>query len=161
MRRAVRAIVVKDDKLLVMRRNKFGQEYYILVGGGIDAGETPEQALSRELMEETGFTLVSSRLVFTESHQDIYGHQYIYACEVTGDGTPVLHPSSDEAQIHALGQNLYEPLWLPIKDLAGIPFRTPELQQALVLGLRHGFPKGPVELDGQYLEHIHSKVKKG
>jgi hypothetical protein len=48
-----------------------------------------------------------------------------------------------------------------LKDLAGVPFRTPELQQAILLGLRHGFPKEPIELDRQYLEHIHRKVKKG
>ena len=41
----VRAIVVKENKLLVMHRNKFGHEYDTLVGGGIDVGETPEQAL--------------------------------------------------------------------------------------------------------------------
>lgn len=156
----MRAIVIKDDKLLVMRRNKFGQEYYILVGGGVDAGETPEQALARELIEETGFQLLSSNLVFTESHQDMYGHQYIYLCETSGD-TPALAPNSDEAHIHALGKNLYEPLWLPISEVAKVPFRTPELQQAILLAIRHGFPKQPVELDRQYLEHIHSKVKKG
>lgn len=156
----MRAIVVRDDKILVMRRNKFGQEYYILVGGGVDAGETLEQALAREIQEETGFRLLQSTLVFTESHEDMYGHQYIYLCEVEGT-VPALAETSDEAHIHALGKNLYTPRWMPINELAGVPFRTPELQQAILLALQHGFPPQPVELDRQYLEHIHSKVKKG
>jgi hypothetical protein len=33
MRRAVRAVVVKDDALFVIRPNKFGEEYYTLVSG--------------------------------------------------------------------------------------------------------------------------------
>ena len=44
MRTAVRAIVIKDQSLLVMHRNKFGQEFYALVGGGVDYGESAEQA---------------------------------------------------------------------------------------------------------------------
>lgn len=45
MRRAVRAIIIKDKQLLVMHRNKFGTEYETLPGGNIEVGETPEQAV--------------------------------------------------------------------------------------------------------------------
>jgi ADP-ribose pyrophosphatase YjhB (NUDIX family) len=45
MRKAVRAIIIKDDKLLVMNRNKFGKVYDTLPGGNVEIGETLEQAL--------------------------------------------------------------------------------------------------------------------
>ena len=53
MRTAVRAIIIKDNNLLVMHRNKFGNEYLTLVGGGVELNETKEQALVREVIEET------------------------------------------------------------------------------------------------------------
>ena len=38
MRRASRGIVIKDNNLLVMHRNKFGTEYDTLPGGNVEAG---------------------------------------------------------------------------------------------------------------------------
>lgn len=140
MRKAVRAIVVKDDALLVMHRNKFGEEYYTLVGGGIDIGETPEQALLREVKEETMLDIANPRLVFIEEAGDPYGNQYIYLCDHAG-GEISLSPESDEAKIHVLGKNLYTPIWLPIKQLPDVPFLSGTLKSVLVNALSHGFPE--------------------
>ena len=66
MRKAVRVIMLRDNNMLAMHRNKFGQQYYALVGGGIDSGETPEQALVREVKEETSLNISRYRMVFVE-----------------------------------------------------------------------------------------------
>lgn len=138
MRQAVRAIVVKGDELLVMHRNKFGSEYYTLVGGGVEIGEAVEAALHRELMEETGLQAANPRLVYVEDAPEPYGTQYVYVCEYTG-GDIVLHPDSEEAQINKLGQNLYMPEWLPIARLAEVNFVSPGLRDRLLQAL----PAGP------------------
>lgn len=145
MRQAVRAIVVKDDKLLVMHRNKFGQEYYTLPGGGIDPGETGEQSLTRELAEETSVTVQNPRLVFVEEAGDPFGTQYIYLCEYTG-GEPELSQLSEEYKISALGQNLYEPKWVEIAKLDELPFLSEHLKDAIVNCLEDGFPEKPVDI---------------
>lgn len=147
MRRAVRAIVVKDGQLLVMHRNKFGHEYYCLVGGGIDAGETPEQALARELHEESGIQVANPRLVIIEETGNLFGTQYVYLCDFVA-GEPALHPDSEEAQIHALGKNLHTPMWLPIDALATVAeFRTEPMRQAVLDGFKNGFdPTNPVTI---------------
>jgi ADP-ribose pyrophosphatase YjhB (NUDIX family) len=44
---SVRAIIIKDKSLLSMRRDKFGMQYYTLIGGGVDVGEDHETALRR------------------------------------------------------------------------------------------------------------------
>jgi len=48
--------VLEDGRLLVMRQFKYGVGEVSLssMGGGIDAGETPEQAARREMYEEMG-----------------------------------------------------------------------------------------------------------
>ncbi|HET9173911.1 MAG TPA: NUDIX domain-containing protein [Candidatus Saccharimonadales bacterium] len=149
MRRAARAIIIKDNKLLVTRRDKFGMQYYILVGGGVDFGESLEQALFRELDEETGVTVRNPRLVFIEEAGEIYGTQHIYLCEYV-DGEPMLRSDSLEAQISAMGKNLYEPMWLPLADLATVTFRSPALQRAILHAVNNGWPEKPIDITASH-----------
>jgi 8-oxo-dGTP diphosphatase len=145
MRTTARAIVVKDDSLLVMHRNKFGHEYYSLVGGGVDYGETTEQALYREVAEETTLNIANHRLVIIEHAGSMYGTQYIYLCDYVS-GEPILEKGAIEEQINASGKNLFTPMWLPIKDLPDANLLPHELKQALMHGLASGFPEEPITL---------------
>lgn len=145
MRKAVRAIVFKDNQLLVIKRNKFGTVYYTLPGGGIGVGESAEQALRRELEEETGIKISSVRPVFMEAAGEPFGTQYVYLCDYLG-GDPVLSPDSIEAKINELGKNLYEPVWLSIEELSGTSFMSPNLKQAIVASIKGGFPEQPHEI---------------
>ncbi|HEY1063982.1 MAG TPA: NUDIX domain-containing protein [Candidatus Saccharimonadales bacterium] len=145
MRSAARAIIIKDDALLVTHRNKFGMEYDILVGGGVDFGETLEQALYRELAEETGVQVTNPRLVFIEHAGDPYGTQYVFVCDYVS-GEPALSQSSMEYAINAMGQNLYEPKWLPLKDLPAAMFRSERLKQAILTGIKRGWPTEPLDI---------------
>lgn len=145
MRQSVRAIIINGDKMVVMHRNKFGQEYYTLIGGGVDAGESPEQALVREVAEETGLAVANPRLVIYENHDKFYGPQFVYLCEYVS-GEPTLAPGSDEASINELGKNTYTPMWLPLASLASVPFVSEQLKNALLKFIPTGFPDQPVEL---------------
>lgn len=51
-RTAARGILISGDKIGLFHKAKKNE--YKLPGGGIDDGETPEQAFLREIMEETG-----------------------------------------------------------------------------------------------------------
>lgn len=139
-RQSVRAIVINGDKILAMKRNKFGQEYYTLVGGGIDVAEDAETALRREVREETGLELGAVREVFIEDGGSLYGLQYVYLCEYKG-GDPALQSTSEESLISAMGQNIYEPLWLPLSEVPNVPFRSASVAKALLEGVRNGFPE--------------------
>jgi 8-oxo-dGTP diphosphatase len=145
MRHAARAIVIKDDQLLVMHRNKFGQEFCALIGGGVDFGETPEQALYREVKEETGIEITNHRLVIVEDAGEMYGVQYIYVCDYVS-GEPVLAADSIEAQISMAGQNIYTPGWIPVGELPKMNLLPVELKDTLVDMIKNGWPSEPLSL---------------
>jgi len=66
-RNAVRAIILKDDKILMVFLEKTNE--YKFPGGGIEKNETNEEALKREVLEETGcnvIKIVKKIGIFTE-----------------------------------------------------------------------------------------------
>ncbi len=146
MKQAVRAIVVKDNNLLVMKRNKFGSEYYTLIGGAVEMGEPLEVALQRELQEEASISVTSPRLVYVEDAGQPYGEQYVYLCDYAS-GEPTLHPESEEAKISALGQNTYVPLWLPLNQLDQVNFVSGSLKHELISAMKTGFPDEAVRIE--------------
>ena len=50
------AFVIRNGKILVEKLCYFGRTFYSIPGGGIEDGETPEQAVIRELKEECGLS---------------------------------------------------------------------------------------------------------
>jgi ADP-ribose pyrophosphatase YjhB (NUDIX family) len=85
---SVEAIIVRDGKLLFLRRkNEPAKGHWWFPGGRIRIGESIEEALLREVKEETGLTVTKYRLVnvysrvFPERH-DI---TIVYLCECDGE----------------------------------------------------------------------------
>ena len=56
VRNSARAVILRGEKALLVFSRKYG--YYKFPGGGIEKGETPEEALVRELRAETGVSVV-------------------------------------------------------------------------------------------------------
>jgi 8-oxo-dGTP diphosphatase len=50
----VSAILLRETGILLVRQEKPGREYWLLPGGGVNAGESLVDALRRELEEEVG-----------------------------------------------------------------------------------------------------------
>jgi 8-oxo-dGTP pyrophosphatase MutT (NUDIX family) len=112
-----RSIVIKDDKLLVLKRVKNGEEYYTFPGGHLEKGETLNAATERETMEETGVEVTAYRELykyyFRGSRSE--GYQTFVVCEYKG-GEP--HPTDAEEYTDTMRTSgTYEPMWLPISEL--------------------------------------------
>ncbi len=76
-RLAVDALIIIEDKLLLVRRGHGPfKGRYALPGGFVECGETTEEAVRREVMEETSLKTKVSRLlgVYSAPDRDPRGH---------------------------------------------------------------------------------------
>src|SRR4026207_1144316 len=61
MRTRAGIVLIEDDKVALIERHRAGLEYFVFPGGGVDPGETPEQAAVREAREELGIEVAIQR----------------------------------------------------------------------------------------------------
>ena len=87
----VGAIVVKDGRILAVKRgenkNKAIAYKYEFPGGKIEQGETPEQALKRELLEEMNYDIeVGDKFMsVTYEYEDVFVNLHTYLCKPLSD----------------------------------------------------------------------------
>lgn len=77
MKCRVRAVVVRGDELLLVQNKDIDgnvKPFWVLPGGGIDEGESLVDALTREMIEETGVKPEIGRLLFV--HQFVRDGAY-------------------------------------------------------------------------------------
>jgi ADP-ribose pyrophosphatase len=90
--------LTKDDKVILAKQFRPGPNEIILElpGGGIEEGETPEQAIERELLEETGYR-GKVRLV-TDALDCAYSTMQRY-CFVATDCEKIAEPQNTNSEI--------------------------------------------------------------
>jgi 8-oxo-dGTP diphosphatase len=95
------AVVIDGTRILLTRISPAGYPAgtWTLPGGGVDHGESPHDAVVRELYEETGLRALSSRLVDVhdvhvvapgrgDRFEDYHGVHLLYAVEVDPQVAP-------------------------------------------------------------------------
>ncbi|MDP1932445.1 MAG: NAD(+) diphosphatase, partial [Gammaproteobacteria bacterium] len=60
-------LVCREDKLLLARHNKASSPYFSCLAGFMEAGETPEETVAREVREEVGIEVENIRYIKSQS----------------------------------------------------------------------------------------------
>ncbi len=137
----VGVLIWRDGEVLLVRHERGGRSYWLVPGGGVDAGETMIEAGARELLEETGYKVDVGRLVLVcEAIDPQPGGRHIINAVYTGTvvgGT--LAVGVDD-------KSLREARWHPLAALADLEMYPPIGNELLACCNENG--RGPVRVLG-------------
>jgi len=63
---AVIVAILSEDRKRVFMMKQYGRDFYNFLAGYVNKGESAEEALHREMMEEMGYTPTYSKILFTQ-----------------------------------------------------------------------------------------------
>lgn len=81
-----RVIIIDQNRILLIKRVKKDSIYWIFPGGGVEDGETSEEAVVRECKEELGVDVFMKKY-FDAVETEYFGQMHenrFYICKITG-----------------------------------------------------------------------------
>jgi 8-oxo-dGTP diphosphatase len=106
--RLVTAAIIRKEGCVLLARRRRGEKlagFWEFPGGKVESGETPEEALRRELLEELGIVVRIGEKVTERSHQYQHGSFRVIAYlidHVEGEPHPNVHDRIDWVNIDDL-----------------------------------------------------------
>jgi 8-oxo-dGTP diphosphatase len=120
IRNSAKAIIIENDRILVMRGRDKDGDWYLLPGGGQKSNESLEETLIRECQEEIDVHIdvgplrfireyFSNNHEFAEQDKDIHQIEFMFICKLKSGSIPRNGSVPDKAQIGVE--------WLQVKEL--------------------------------------------
>lgn len=120
-------IILDEGQVALIRRVRENKTYYVFPGGGVEAGESPQEAAEREAMEELGVRIELGPAVYEVT--GTVREQY-FSASITGGEFGV--GTGDEFSDPERGRGSYEAIWLPIDTLSEITVYPEALAAELI-----------------------------
>lgn len=140
------AILIQNDHVALIKRERQGLLYYVFPGGQVEEGETLAEAAVREVAEETGLQVTVGPLLAVvtlgERQQYYFGAEIIGGDFGTGRG-PELQGT------YAPENGTYMPVWVPLAELAQLPVRPAPLAELVATASQRGWPSTPQHIEDE------------
>ena len=133
-------VLIQNDKIALIERHRAGLDYFVFPGGGVNEGETHEQAAIREAMEELGVEVAIKQKI-SEIQLGHKSRQVYFLAEQAGGefGTGVGEEYTD-SDPNDPDEGIYVPIWMPIEELSSHENIYPDSVAKLVIkSVREGW----------------------
>ena len=143
IRNSAKAIIIRNNKILLTRNRDLIGDYFLLPGGGQNHKETLDKAIIRECREETGAIVKVGKLLFIREYiaqnhdfgefdSEIHQVEFIFECDLIEDPSVDRQSEPDATQISVD--------WIPVTDLSKIRFYPSVLSNILNSNFKHDSP---------------------
>lgn len=120
----------KNAEILLIKRFKEGRNYWVFPGGGVEPEELLEQAIVREVFEETSLRIDNYQEIFSVVNRGRKEHFYLVNVQFF---EPKFSLHSPERQTQS-SSNRYELTWVKLNDLSKldlVPVEAKEIVNSL------------------------------
>ena len=135
-------ILIQNHKLALIERQRGDRHYFSFPGGGVDEGETAEQAAVREAQEELGIIVLIKQKIAEVIHNG--NSQYYFLAEQVGGefGTGTGEEYGEYDPVHGT----YLPMWMPLDDVLQKNVLPRELAELVIRCMHESWPQFPVKI---------------
>ena len=136
IRNAARALILKGEKVLMLRKEDQDGSRFALPGGGQETGESLQETLQRECLEEIGCEVAIRELLHvadyfrersTEPPTVRHMVEFLFICEIPDNYEPRNGENPDKHQV--------EVVWAELEELSRLPI-FPKSLVANLLGMQ-------------------------
>lgn len=122
------AVIIENDKILLIHRLRDGREYWALPGGTVENNESVEQAFDREIAEELRLKVKQKEFLFKVENAGRFEYHYIIT-EYEGVIEKMYGPEIE----HMSSDNQFILTWVPLSELNSINDFIPEEAREQIL----------------------------
>lgn len=149
VRTAARALVIEEGRLLAIRMQDGASDFFILPGGGQRSGETLEDTVRRECLEELGIEVIPERFAyireyigknhgFSHIHSGFHQLEVVFFARLAGSMPGNHGHETDRKQVGWA--------WIPLADLPHVAFYPKDILR--------GFRNGSFSPEAPYLGDV-------